>query len=55
MAISGAVTTVEYLRNDPTMVRQRYAAQAVDGAVIAGVNEHGDDFVIAIEEDPEAT
>jgi hypothetical protein len=36
------------------MVRQRYAAEAVDDAVIAGVVEHGDDFVIVIEKDPAA-
>jgi choline/carnitine/betaine transport len=50
-----AVALVKDLRNDPMMVRQRYAAEAVDDAVIAGVSEHGDDFVIAIEKDPDAT
>ncbi|CAN5193333.1 BCCT family transporter [soil metagenome] len=50
-----AVALVKDLRNDPMMVRQRYAAVAVDDAVIAGVSEHGDDFVIAIEKDPDAT
>lgn len=39
------------LRGDPMMIRQRYA---VDYAVIAGFVEHGDDFVIAIEIDPDA-
>ena len=48
-----AVALVKDLRQDPMMVRQRYAAQAVDDAVIAGVCEHGDDFVIAVEKDPE--
>jgi hypothetical protein len=36
------------------MIRRRYAVEAVDDAVIAGVVEHGDDFVIAIEKDPAA-
>ena len=49
-----AVALVKDLRNDPMMIRQRYAAEAVDDAVIAGVVEHGDDFVIAIEKDPDA-
>jgi choline/carnitine/betaine transport len=49
-----AVALVKDLRKDPMMIRQRYAAQAVDDAVIAGVVEHGDDFVIAIEKDPDA-
>jgi hypothetical protein len=45
---------VKDLRKDPMMIRQRYAAEAVDDAVIAGIVEHGDDFVIAIEKDPDA-
>jgi choline/carnitine/betaine transport len=49
-----AVALVKDLRKDSMMVRQRYAAEAVDDAVIAGVVEHGDDFVIAIERDPAA-
>jgi choline/carnitine/betaine transport len=49
-----AVALVKDLRKDPMMIRQRYAAEAVDDAVIAGVVEHGDDFVIAIEKDPDA-
>ena len=47
-----AVALVKDLRQDPMMVRKRYAAEAVDEAVIAGVVEHGDDFVIAVEKDP---
>jgi len=49
-----AVALVKDLRTDPMMIRQRYAAEAIDDAVIAGVVEHGDDFVIAIEKDPDA-
>jgi choline/carnitine/betaine transport len=50
-----AVALVKDLRRDPMMVRKRYAAGAIDDAVIAGVCEHGDDFVIAVERDPDAT
>ena len=49
-----AVALVKDLRNDPLMVRQKYAAEAVEQAVIAGVTEHGDDFVIAVDRDPAA-
>ncbi len=49
-----AVALVKDLRKDPMMVRRRYAAEAVDDAVIAGVVEHGDDFVIAVDKDPAA-
>ncbi|MGZ4454676.1 MAG: BCCT family transporter [Nocardioides sp.] len=49
-----AVALVKDLRNDPLMVRQKYAAEAVEAAVVAGVTEHGDDFVLAVERDPEA-
>ena len=49
-----AVALVKDLRNDPLMVRQKYAADAVEQAVIAGVTEHGDDFVISIDRHPEA-
>ena len=47
-----AVSLVKDLRTDPLMVRRRYAAEAVEAAVIAGVTEHGDDFVIAVDRDP---
>ena len=49
-----AVALVKDLRTDPMMIRRRYAAEAIDDAVIAGVVEHGDDFVIAVEKDPDA-
>ena len=49
-----AVSLVKDLRSDPMMVRRRYAEEAVEAAVITGVTEHGDDFVIAVDRDPEA-
>jgi choline/carnitine/betaine transport len=49
-----AVSLVKDLRGDPLMVRRRYAEEAVEQAVIAGVTEHGDDFVLAVNRDPEA-
>ncbi|MGH3362426.1 MAG: BCCT family transporter [Nocardioides sp.] len=47
-----AVALVKDLRNDPLMVRQQYAEEAVHQAVITGVTEHGDDFVISVDRDP---
>ena len=49
-----ATALVKDLRQDPLIVRQKYAADAVEQAVIAGVIEHGDDFVLTVEKDPEA-
>lgn len=49
-----AVSLVRDLRSDPLIVRRRYAEEAVEQAVIAGVTEHGDDFVIAVDRDPQA-
>jgi choline/carnitine/betaine transport len=49
-----AVALVKDLRRDPMVVRRRYASEAVDSAVIHGVTQHGDDFVISVEKDPEA-
>jgi choline-glycine betaine transporter len=46
------VSLVKDLRQDPLMVRREYAADAIEQAVITGVTEHGDDFVISIEPDP---
>ena len=43
------VALVRDLRSDPVVVRKVYAAQAVEQAVMAGVTEHGDDFVISVE------
>lgn len=47
------VALMRDLRVDPMMVRRRYAAEAVDSAVVTGVTEHGDDFRIAVEKDPQ--
>src|ERR1700754_4292437 len=47
-----AVALVKDLRQDPLMVRRRYASEAVDSAVVHGVTEHGDDFMISVEKDP---
>lgn len=49
-----AVALVRDLRNDPLVVRRQYAREAVESAVISGVTQHGDDFVIPVERDPEA-
>ena len=49
-----SVSLVRDLRSDPMMVRRRYAREAVEAAVITGVTEHGDDFVISVDKDPEA-
>jgi len=49
-----AVALVKDLRNDPKVVRRQYATEAVNNAVVTGVTKHGDDFVIAVEKDPEA-
>jgi choline/carnitine/betaine transport len=46
-----AVALVKDLRQDPLMVRRRYAAEAVDSAVVHGVTKHGDDFMISVEKD----
>ncbi|WP_235547373.1 MULTISPECIES: BCCT family transporter [unclassified Nocardioides] len=47
------VSLMKDLRSDPLMVRRKYAAEAVEQAVVTGVTAHGDDFVIAVENDPE--
>jgi choline/carnitine/betaine transport len=47
-----AVALVKDLRSDPMIVRRRYASEAVDSAVVHGVKEHGDDFMISVEKDP---
>ena len=47
-----AVALVKDLRSDPLMVRKQYAEEAVEQAVITGVTEHGDDFVLAVDKDP---
>ncbi len=43
------------LRSDPLMVRRRYAAAAVEQAVVDGVTRHGDDFSLSVEQNEETT
>ncbi|MBB2991342.1 choline/carnitine/betaine transport [Mycolicibacterium iranicum] len=47
-----SVALVKDLRHDPKVVRREYAAEAVNSAVISGVTQHGDDFIISVEKDP---
>ncbi len=49
-----AVALVKDLSNDPLVVRRQYAIDAVEAAVVTGVTEHGDDFVLSVKKDPEA-
>ena len=42
------------LRNDPLMIRRRYAAQAIRSGVRRGIDEYGDDFVFGTNAVPEA-
>ena len=37
------------LHTDPMMIRQEYAEQAIENAVKAGIDEHGDDFALTVE------
>ena len=41
------------LRNDPYMIRRRYAVEAIKGGVRRGIDEHGDDFVFGAAHVPE--
>lgn len=49
------VALVKDLSRDPLIVRTAYARQAVHDAVVAGVTEHGDEFVIPVEHDENGT
>ena len=42
------------LRQRPADGAPQYADEAVRQAVIAGVTEHGDDFVLSVDKDPAA-
>lgn len=44
-----AVALVKDLRDDPLMVRKRYAREAIERAVVTGVTRHGDDFALSVE------
>ena len=50
--VAMAVALLKDLRQDPKVVRRAYAAEAISSAVIAGVTQHGDDFTISVEKDP---
>ncbi|MET1059806.1 MAG: BCCT family transporter [Nocardioides sp.] len=49
-----SVSLVKDLSTDPMVVRRKYAQEAVDAAVVTGVTEHGDNFVLQVEKDPTA-
>jgi choline/carnitine/betaine transport len=44
-----AVALVKDLRQDPMVVRSRYAREAVEKAVVTGVTRHGDEFALMVE------
>ena len=46
------VALMRDLRTDPRIVRGKYAAEAVDYAVVQGVSAHGDDFALAVDRTP---
>lgn len=50
--IALCVSLVKDLRTDPMIVRAKYASKAVEQAVVHGVSEHGDNFVIRVSKDP---
>ena len=50
--VAMAVALLKDLRRDPKILRREYAAEAVNSAVVAGVTQHGDDFIISVEKDP---
>ena len=43
------VAFIKDLHTDPMMIRQEYAMQAIENAVKAGIDEHGDDFALTVE------
>ena len=45
-----AVALVKDLSADPLVVRRAYAVAAVEQAIVAGVTDHGDDFILTYEE-----
>ncbi|WP_239460021.1 BCCT family transporter [Nocardioides daejeonensis] len=45
------VALVKDLAHDPLVVRRQYAVEAVHQAVVTGVTEHGDDFMLSVERD----
>ncbi|WP_442864266.1 BCCT family transporter [Arthrobacter sp. ATA002] len=47
------VAFVRDLSTDPLTIRSEYAAHALENAVRAGIDEHGDNFAITIEKTPD--
>lgn len=47
------VAFIRDLSTDPIAIRSSYARTAIDNAVVRGLEEHGDDFELAIVEAPE--
>ncbi|XVX21671.1 BCCT family transporter [Actinomycetota bacterium] len=43
-----AVALVRDLSRDPAIIRRKYAQQAVESAVVAGVTEHGEGFELSV-------
>ena len=48
-----AVAFLKDLRTDPAAIRNDYAESAVQNAVRRGIEEHGDDFELAVQQAPE--
>lgn len=44
------VSFVVDLRSDPAFIRRTYARTAVENAVVRGIQEHGDDFELSVEQ-----
>ncbi len=49
------VAFIKDLTTDPMIIRGAYAAKAMEDAVLTGIDEHGDDFELSVEESPEGT
>ncbi|MDO4244357.1 MAG: BCCT family transporter [Actinomyces sp.] len=47
--IAMVVALMRDLQNDPRIVRGKYAAEAIDHAVVQGVSAHGDDFALSVD------
>lgn len=47
------VAFIKDLSTDPVAIRRSYARTAIDNAVVRGLEEHGDDFELAVAQAPE--
>ncbi|MDO4259127.1 MAG: BCCT family transporter [Actinomycetaceae bacterium] len=47
--IALAIALVRDLRNDPRILRSKYAEMAIEQAVVEGVTAHGDDFSLSVD------